>query len=92
MRDPAFVDEAGAWLDATFLGAQALRQSLRLLEAVAEGNSSDLATSRDQINHLVTEAESISDLRPPHSNAHPKVGDGVVDAFVTKAKEAGPVS
>ena len=69
--DPAFADEADAWLDASFYWGQALREALRVLEAGAEGNSSDVATSQAQINHLVTQAEEIRDIRLPHSRPSP---------------------
>ncbi|HET6988153.1 MAG TPA: beta-N-acetylglucosaminidase domain-containing protein, partial [Kribbella sp.] len=80
--DPAFSDEAGAWLDASFLWGEALIESLRLLEGVADGNSSEIATARAQINHLVRQAGEISDSRLPHSSTHPRVGDGVADKFI----------
>jgi hyaluronoglucosaminidase len=83
--DPAFADEADAWLDATFYWGQALRQALRVLEAGAEGNSSDVATARDEIEHLVNRAEAIRDVRLPHSNTYPRIGDGVVDTFIQEA-------
>ncbi|WP_406054829.1 beta-N-acetylglucosaminidase domain-containing protein [Kribbella sp. NBC_00889] len=92
VSDPSFADEAGAWLDATFLWAQALRESLRHLEAVAEGNSSDAATTRDQIDHLVTQAKTIRDTRLPHSKTHPQLGDPVIETFLTEATEGGRVS
>jgi len=88
--DPAFAEEAHAWLDATFYWGQALRQALRVLEAQAEGNASDVATARDQIHHLIERAEVIRDLRLPHSTTHPRIGDGVVDTFIDEV--AGPVS
>jgi hyaluronoglucosaminidase len=80
--DASFADEAAAWLDATFYWGQALRQSLRLLEAVAGGNNSATAMSRHEIKHLVRRAEAIRDIRLPHSKTHPRIGDGVVDAFI----------
>ena len=86
--DPAFADEADAWLDAAFYWGQALRQALRVLEAGAEGNSSDVATGRDQINHLVTQAEEIRDIRLPHSKTHPRIGDGVADAFISRVTDS----
>ncbi|TCC47910.1 hypothetical protein E0H75_24550 [Kribbella capetownensis] len=92
VADPSFADEAGAWLDAAFLWAQALRESLRHLEAVAEGNSSDAATTRDQIDHLVTQAKTIRDTRLPHSKTHPQLGDPVIETFLTEATEGGRVS
>jgi hyaluronoglucosaminidase len=88
VSDPSFADEADAWLDATFYWGQALRQALRVLEAGAEGNSSDVATGRDQITHLVTQAEEIRDIRLPHSNTHPRIGDGVADTFISRVTDS----
>ena len=82
VSDPSFADETDAWLDASFYWGQALREALRVLEAGAEGNSSDVATSRAQINHLVTQAEEIRDIRLPHSQTYPRIGDGVADVFI----------
>jgi hyaluronoglucosaminidase len=84
VSDPSFADEADAWLDAAFYWGQALRQALRLLEAQGEGNSSDVATTRAQINHLVTQAEEIRDIRLPHSTTYPRIGDGVADTFIAE--------
>ncbi|MGY4765912.1 beta-N-acetylglucosaminidase domain-containing protein [Kribbella sp. CWNU-51] len=84
VSDPSFADETDAWLDASFYWGQALREALRVLEAGAEGNSSDVATSRAQINHLVTQAEEIRDIRLPHSQTYPRIGDGVADTFIAE--------
>jgi hyaluronoglucosaminidase len=85
VTDPAFADEAKAWLDATVLWGQALQESLRLLEQVAQGNGSAAWTSRQRIEQLVTQAKAIRDTRLPHSNTHPRIGEGVVDAFLAEA-------
>ncbi|WP_405066846.1 beta-N-acetylglucosaminidase domain-containing protein [Kribbella sp. NBC_01510] len=84
VSDPSFADETDAWLDASFYWGQALREALRVLEAGAEGNSSDVATSQAQINHLVTQAEEIRDIRLPHSQTYPRIGDGVADTFIAE--------
>lgn len=83
--DPAFAAEAAAWLDATVLWGQALRQSLRLLDEVAEGKGSAAWSTRQRIARLVTEAKEIRDTRLPHSNTYPRIGEGVADAFLTEA-------
>ncbi|HEY0471053.1 MAG TPA: beta-N-acetylglucosaminidase domain-containing protein [Kribbella sp.] len=83
--DPAFAAESGAWLDATVLWGKALRQSLLLLEAVADGDSATAAARRQEIDTLVTQATAIRDLRKPHSRTAPRIGVGVVDAFLEDA-------
>ncbi|WP_328520640.1 beta-N-acetylglucosaminidase domain-containing protein [Kribbella sp. NBC_00359] len=88
VSDPSFADETDAWLDASFYWGQALREALRVLEARAEGNSSDVATSRAQINHLVTQAEEIRDIRLPHSQTYPRIADGVADMFLTRVMDS----
>ncbi|TCO28171.1 hyaluronoglucosaminidase [Kribbella steppae] len=85
VKDPAFADEAKAWLDATVLWGQALDRSLRLLDEVAEGNGAAAWTSRQRIDALVTQAKAIRDTRLPHSNTYPRIGEGVADAFLTEA-------
>ncbi|GAB2645611.1 beta-N-acetylglucosaminidase domain-containing protein [Kribbella swartbergensis] len=85
VTDPAFADEAKAWLDATVLWGQALQESLRLLEQVAEGNGSAAWTSRQRIEQLVSQAKAIRDIRLPHSNTYPRIGEGVADAFLAEA-------
>ncbi|WP_433157721.1 beta-N-acetylglucosaminidase domain-containing protein [Kribbella sp. CA-247076] len=83
--DPAFADEAKAWLDATVLWGEALQRSLRLLDEVAEGNGAAAWKSRQRIDELVTRAKAIRDVRLPHANTYPRIGEGVADAFLTEA-------
>ncbi|MFI6676931.1 beta-N-acetylglucosaminidase domain-containing protein [Kribbella sp. NPDC050470] len=85
VQDPAFADEAKAWLDATVLWGQALRRSLRLLDEVADGNGAAAWASRQQIDALVAQAKEIRDVRLPHSNTYPRIGEGVADAFLAEA-------
>ncbi len=85
VQDPAFAAEAKAWLDATELWGQAMERSLRLLEAVAEGDGSAAWKNRQQIDALVAQAKAIRDVREPHSGTYPRIGEGVVDAFLTEA-------
>lgn len=85
VHDPEFAAEAKAWLDATVLWAQALGFSLDLLQAVADGNGSKAWTARQRIDALVTQAKAIRDTRLPHSNTYPRIGEGVLDAFLTEA-------
>ncbi len=82
VTDPAFADEAKAWLDATVLWANAMRAALDMLvHRSAEGWA-----DRRRIGELVEQAQAIRDTREPHSGTAPKIGDGVIDAFLTAAK------
>ncbi|TDW76978.1 beta-N-acetylglucosaminidase domain-containing protein [Kribbella pratensis] len=83
--DPEFEAETDSWLDASFYWGGALRQALRVFEAQAQGNASDVATARDEIEHLITQANEIRDVRLPHSKVPLRIGDGVADAFVAQA-------
>ena len=83
--DPAYAAEAKAWLDATELWGQAMRRALRLLEAVAEGDGTAAWSNRQQIDELVKQAKAIRDVREPHSSTYPRIGEGVVDVFLTEA-------
>jgi hyaluronoglucosaminidase len=40
---------------------------------------------REEIDGLVAQAKAIRDIREPHSRNHPRLGEGVVDAFVADA-------
>jgi hyaluronoglucosaminidase len=82
--DPAFAAEAESWLDATVLWGKALRQSLDQLDAVADGVGA-AGSRREEIDGLVAQAKAIRDIREPHSRNHPRIGEGVVDAFVADA-------
>ena len=85
VTDPAFATEAKAWLDATELWGQALRQSLTLLENVDQGNGTAAWTARQRIDALVAQAKAIRDTRLPHSNTYPRIGERVVDEFLAEA-------
>lgn len=82
--DPAYAAEAKAWLDATELWGQAMRRAVRLMEAVAEGDGSQAWSNRQQLDQLVTQAKAIRDVREPHSNTYPRIGEGVLDVFLTE--------
>jgi hyaluronoglucosaminidase len=80
--DPAFADEAKAWLDATELWAQAMDAALDMLTHPLARGWSD----RRRVDALVARANAIRDTREPHSGTAPKIGDGVIDRFITTAK------
>jgi hyaluronoglucosaminidase len=82
VTDPAFADEAGAWLEATELWAAALDAALDLLAHPA----GQAQAYRERIDALVARANAIRDTREPHSTSAPKIGDGVIDTFLDAAK------
>lgn len=82
VTDPAFADQAAAWLDASELWTSALRHSLTALVADADG---DTATACGEIDAAATDvaaAQEIRDVREPHSGKPPYIADGVADAFI----------
>ncbi|GAB3822072.1 beta-N-acetylglucosaminidase domain-containing protein [Kribbella italica] len=83
--DPAFGDEAKAWLDATVLWGQALEQSLALLAAIDDGDGATAWAKRQQVDKLTGQAKAIRDVREPHSGTYPRIGEGVVDTFLARA-------
>ncbi|MBE1562841.1 beta-N-acetylglucosaminidase domain-containing protein [Nonomuraea africana] len=83
--DQAFLDEAKSWLDATRLWTKALVRSLDLLEEVRADDGAGALAIRAEITKLVADAKAIRDVRQPHSTTFPKIGDGVLDRFVTDA-------
>lgn len=82
--DPAFSDEAKAWLDATVLWGQALEVSLGLLDALDHGDGATAWLKRQQVDKLTGQAKAIRDVREPHSGTYPRIGEGVVDTFLAR--------
>jgi hyaluronoglucosaminidase len=80
--DPAFADQAKAWLDATGLWADAMDAALDMLGDPPEKALAD----RRRIAVLVARATAIRDTRDPHTGTAPKIGDGVIDTFLATAK------
>jgi hyaluronoglucosaminidase len=84
VTDARFAKEAGAWLEATELWAAAMDAALDLL---SDGPLLAAVNLR-RIDALVTRANTLRDVRRPHSTTAPKIGDGVIDAFIDAAKAA----
>jgi hyaluronoglucosaminidase len=82
VTDPAFAEEARAWLDATALWAGAMDAALDMLTDPPARAWAD----RRRIDALVAQANAVRDIREPHGGTAPKIGDGVIDTFLTKAK------
>jgi hyaluronoglucosaminidase len=82
VADPAFAGEAKAWLDATALWANAMDSALDMLTHPGTHGWAD----RRRVDSLVTQANAIRDTREPHDSTAPKIGDGVIDRFLTMAK------
>ncbi|MER7500977.1 beta-N-acetylglucosaminidase domain-containing protein [Nonomuraea pusilla] len=85
VKDRAFLDEAASWLDATELWAKAMLKALDVLDAVRAGDGAAAVRARGDALDLVTAAKAIRDPRAPHSTTFPRIGDGVLDRFVTRA-------
>jgi hyaluronoglucosaminidase len=81
VTDPAFAEEAGAWLEATGLWAAALDAALDLLADQA-GRA---PVHRERIHALTARANAIRDTRAPHDTTAPRIGDGVIDTFLGAA-------
>jgi len=88
VTDPRFAPEAAAWLDATRLWARAGLAAVEMLAAQARGDGAAAWQHRQRIQPLVEQATAIRDTRLPHRNTYPRIADGVLDAFLTKAQEA----
>ena len=85
LPDREFTAQAKAWLDATEVWGAAMTRTLDLLGAVAQGNGAAAWSARQQVATLVTQAKAIRDIRLPHSNTYPRIGENVVDAFLAEA-------
>jgi hyaluronoglucosaminidase len=82
--DAAFADQAKVWLDATVLWGAAMRQSLAVLTAVADGNDAAAWSARQQADSSIAQAKAIRDVRSPHNSTYPRIGERVIDAFVAE--------
>jgi hyaluronoglucosaminidase len=82
--DPAFSDEARAWLDATELWSGAMQASLDTLVALSDGDAAAAWSAQQRAADLVDQADSVRDTLMPHADAAPRIGDGVVDTFVAE--------
>ncbi|WP_327092988.1 beta-N-acetylglucosaminidase domain-containing protein [Nonomuraea sp. NBC_01738] len=85
VRDQAFLDEAKSWLDATELWAKAMLKALDVRDAVRAGDGAAGVEARQEALGLITAAKAIRDPRAPHSATFPRIGDGVLDRFITRA-------
>jgi hyaluronoglucosaminidase len=82
VADPAFADEARAWLDATELW----RDGLRARHAGAPGRTGQGQPAAGRRPRRP--GAEVRDTREPHSRTAPKIGDGVIDTFLDAAKAA----
>ncbi|PZG03070.1 beta-N-acetylglucosaminidase domain-containing protein, partial [Nonomuraea aridisoli] len=85
LPDRAFVDEAASWLRATELWSRAMAEAVDVLEAVRDGDGTAAVRAADAARGLIAEANAIRDSRAPHNTLAPRVGDGVLDRFVSDA-------
>ncbi|MEU8247325.1 beta-N-acetylglucosaminidase domain-containing protein [Nonomuraea sp. NPDC048916] len=85
LPDRTFVDEAASWLQAAELWSKAMVKAVDVLRAVQDDDGGAAVRAADQARELVAAANAIRDARVPHNNVAPRVGDGVLDRFVTDA-------
>ncbi|WP_433213253.1 beta-N-acetylglucosaminidase domain-containing protein [Microtetraspora malaysiensis] len=85
VKDQAFLEEAKSWLDATELWAKAMLKALDVLAAVRAGDGTAAVGARQDALDLIAAAKAIRDPRAPHSTTFPRIGDGVLDRFITQA-------
>lgn len=82
--DPAFTQQAKAWLDAAEVWAKAMVASLDTLIAMDGNEPATAWAKQEETRSLVAQAGEIRDSRSPHTTTAPLIGDGVVDRFVTE--------
>ncbi|MEV0198922.1 beta-N-acetylglucosaminidase domain-containing protein [Nonomuraea sp. NPDC050691] len=85
LPDRAFVAEAASWLRAADLWTKAMVKALDVLRAVRDDDGGRAVRAADQARELVAAANAIRDTRVPHDTQAPRVGDGVLDRFITDA-------
>ncbi|WP_328608708.1 beta-N-acetylglucosaminidase domain-containing protein [Amycolatopsis sp. NBC_00345] len=86
---PAFVDEAKPWLDATVLWGGAMADQLDALVASAHGDTATAQRLTASADALTTQATAVKTGNTnPWGVRQALVGDGVLDAFIAKARAA----
>ncbi|MBB4685059.1 beta-N-acetylglucosaminidase domain-containing protein [Amycolatopsis jiangsuensis] len=87
--DSAFVTDAGPWLDATALWGQAMVTRIDALTAAAEGDQDKARQLTTTGDSLVSQAQAV---KTGNTNAwgvrQALVGDGVLDTFLSQARDA----
>ncbi|WLQ39174.1 beta-N-acetylglucosaminidase domain-containing protein [Streptomyces laculatispora] len=84
---PGFVTDAGPWLDATALWGRATVTVLDALDAWSSGDKDTAAQLLAESGRLQEQARAVR-VDPPRNSwgsVQPKVGDGVLDAFLAQA-------
>jgi hyaluronoglucosaminidase len=84
--DPGFVSDCAPWLEATALWGRALIATLDGLTADLAGDGAGAAAARTTATDLVAQASAIRTVPGETRPQGPvRVGDGVLDAFLTEA-------
>ncbi|ADD42134.1 protein O-GlcNAcase [Stackebrandtia nassauensis] len=83
--DPAFAEQARAWLDAAELWVSAMRHSLTGMVREVNGDPEGACEAIAEATSDVEAAKEIRDDREPHSTTHPRIADGVADAYIDAA-------
>ena len=88
MGDPAFITDAGPWLDSAGDWGQAARAALRMLTDERAGNGAAATADRARTEALVTQAQSYT-YTGENGTSDVQVGTGVIDTFVQSALAEG---
>ena len=84
LHDDTFTGETGPWLDAAGYWGRAARAALRMLRAQRAGDDATARTEREHAETYRAKAESYT-YTGMRGTVTVKVGDGVLDTFVTDA-------
>jgi hyaluronoglucosaminidase len=84
MNDPAFVADAGPWLDAAGTWGRAARAALQMLADQRAGHGAAAIADRTQVQTLAAQARSFV-YHGLGGSVTVTVGNGVLDAFVADA-------
>ncbi|MEV0094009.1 beta-N-acetylglucosaminidase domain-containing protein [Streptomyces sp. NPDC050738] len=85
LRDRAFADDAGPWLDATEAWGAAARTALRMIGAARDGHGAQAWQLRQELPALVARAQSFTYTGLDGRKIPVLVGDGVLDTFIDAA-------
>lgn len=89
VEDRYFLADAALWLDATELWGDAMRDGLRVLTAVREGDAEAAAKARAAMDKAATAASRITvDPEEHHLVGPVKIGDPYIEDFLAKVRTA----
>lgn len=89
VEDRFFLADAALWLDATELWGDSMRQGLRVLTAVREGDEAAAAKARAAMDEAASAASKITVDPDEHHQVGPvKIGDPFIEDFLAKVRTA----